>query len=109
MKMLKVTIAMVTIVAMLAVAQESASAHGDKVYHGNDFATVRADHWQGKVCDEEADGHAVLAIWYLENGERYGAYDNGSGGSCTETEVFDSEAIKFQVCEEGKGCNWEWT
>jgi len=64
---------------------------------------------QGNVCDEEADGHSVLAIWYLENGEKYAAYDNGSDGNCTASEVFDSPAKQFQICEEGKGCNGEWT
>jgi hypothetical protein len=109
MKLFKCAIVMAAILAVLAAVPGSASAHADKVYHGKDFATVTSDHLAGNVCDEEADGHAVFAIWYLENGEQYGAYDNGSGGNCTSTDAFESPAYKFKVCEEGKGCRQEWT
>jgi hypothetical protein len=107
--MLKFAIAIGLIVVALMAAPATTSAHADKVYHGKDFATVTSDHLAGNVCDEEADGHAVYAIWYLQNGEKYAAYDNGSGGNCTSTDVFESPAYKFAVCEEGKGCRQEWT
>ena len=80
------------------------SAHADTVYQGNDFARVSSDHRYGKVCDEEADGHAVWGIWYLDTGEEYAAYDNGSDGVCTDTERFPGDAVKFAVCDEYKGC-----
>lgn len=101
MKVLKIAIAMVAVVAMLALAQGSTSAHVDTVYQGNDHATVSSDHRYGRVCDEETDGHAVWGIWYLDTGEKYAARDGGNDGVCTDTERFAGKAYKFTVCQEG--------
>jgi hypothetical protein len=101
MKFVKVAIAMVAVVAMLGLAQSSTSAHADRVYQGDDYATVSDDHRFGRVCDEESDGHAVWGIWYLDAGGNYAARDAGNDGVCTDTERFAGDAWKFTVCQEG--------
>ena len=103
MRFLKVAIAMVAVVAMLALAHGSTSAHADRVYQGDDYATVSDDHRYGRVCDEESDGHAVWGIWYLDTGEKYAARDSsGNDGVCTDTERFAGEAVQVHSLSRGR-------
>lgn len=107
MNVLRTAVAAAAMLALLVIAPSSASAHTDKVYHGDDVAIVTSDHMAGAVCDEERDGHWVVGIFYFPGGGNVALYDGGDA-SCHKT-TFDKAAFKFSICEETKGCYTEYT
>ena len=88
----------------LIASQAPASADRARIEHGHDYVTVSADHWTIKVCDEEKDGHAVVA-WILMDSNGYESVEDidGSSGGCTGY-TLSSPARAVAVCEEAVGC-----
>jgi hypothetical protein len=101
-------VAVVSILSALAIGPSTASAHSDRVYHGNDYATVAENHMSGTVCDRERDGHWVYAVWYLTDDSYVSEFDGGDAG-CDSTGRFPLPAYEFLICEEDKGCRSEFT
>lgn len=69
-----------------------------------DISTVSENHWVGTVCDQEKDGHAVVA-WILMDNNGYEAVEDidGSAGGCTGY-TLPSPAHGVAICEEANGC-----
>lgn len=105
---LRVLIALAAALAVVIAGQIPTSAHDDKVYHNDDYARVFYDHLDGEVCDKEEDGHAVMGTFYLYDGTIVTEFDGGDD-KCDHVYFGGQQAYKFEICEEFKGCNWEWT
>lgn len=104
---LRVLVAIAATLAVLAVGQMPAAAHGDLVFYGDDMAWVHDSHYYGTACDEERDGHYVYAQWKAGN-DIVTEFDGGDVG-CDQAN-FDYPAYEFRICEETKGCSdWEAT
>jgi hypothetical protein len=105
MKRLITTAAMIAVImGGLIASQTPASADRATIKHGRDYATTSADHSTIKVCDQEKDGHAVVA-WILMDNNGYESVEDidGSSGGCTSY-TLPSPAHGVAVCEEAVGC-----
>jgi hypothetical protein len=110
MRFLKTAMAIGAMLMVFVAAQMPVSAHHDIVYHGNDEASVSADHMIGYVCDKEYDGNQVTASFYLEDGNTVSISDPDGDGiegpdhnGCWEY-TMSSPIVAMGVCEATKGC-----
>ena len=83
---------------MISAGPAPAAAHGRRILHGRDIATVAPDHRSGSVCDEEQDGHFVYAEWALRFGGTVREADGGDR-NCDNSPVFPRPAVAFKLCE----------
>ena len=93
-KLMAIAAALVLLIA----GQTPAAAHTRKIHHGRDFAVVYPDHRSGAVCDEEKDGHGVVAQYMTQGGIEVDL-DDGEDRNCFSSTTFHSKAIKFRLCE----------
>jgi hypothetical protein len=91
-----VTMALVLFIFSLSAAP--ASAHGNAVYQGWDYAYTNSGHGSGEVCDAEYDGSMVVAYWYDDDGAKIGYAEVGGYGECTEVN-WAGKADGVKVCE----------
>jgi hypothetical protein len=94
--------AVLAVLGLLIAGPTSAAAHGRRILHGRDIATVAPDHKSGSVCDEEQDGHFVYAEWALRFGGTVREADGGDR-NCDNSPVFPRPAFAFRLCEATRG------
>jgi hypothetical protein len=79
-----------------------ASAHTATARHGQDYAVVGPGHNHITWCDQEADGHRVLAYYKTRNGQDHWTDWDGGDPGCGQKST-ESEILYFAVFEEGEG------
>jgi hypothetical protein len=108
LRILRVSVALAAVLGVFVAGQLPASAHEDKVYHGDDFALAYSDHLTIALCDEEKDGHYVYAqVQYGTAGLDQIINTNGADGNCV-VEDYSSAVSWVEICEETKGCYREY-
>ncbi|WP_436758033.1 hypothetical protein [Streptosporangium sp. V21-05] len=83
-----------------------AQAHLVRAYHGDDYASIGADHRWVEVCDIERDGNGVYASFTVRGttGPQKVGDPNGSAAGCGNR-VFSGEVLGFSLCEDVSGNN----
>jgi hypothetical protein len=80
MSRIRTVLAVASVLVVFLAAQMPASAHADRVYHGDDYGSVSADHRSIAVCDNEPDGHGVRVWFYMESGRSVGIWGISQAG-----------------------------
>jgi hypothetical protein len=86
------------VLTMFTVSTAPASAHGNAVYHGYDYAYTNSGHGSGEVCDAEYDGNFVVAYWYNADGDKIAYEEVGGYGDCNGVN-WSGTATGVKVCE----------
>jgi hypothetical protein len=79
-----------------------AQAHGTTARHGQDYAQVGPGHNHIIWCDQEADGHRILAYYKTRNGQDHWTDWDGGDAACG-SKATQSEIVYYSVYEEGEG------
>jgi hypothetical protein len=98
-------VTVVTLVLGLAAGQAPAAAGGTEITHGQDVARTDQNQLWGGVCDLEADGHSVYAIWDLISPYRTRAEADSFDPGCDRPPRFPVEAFRFRLCERRAGAD----
>lgn len=82
---------------------EPAHAHRGYIKHGHDLVAFRGDHHTGTmwVCDREADGNYVIAVFYVEGDPKpqYAVDLNGSQPGCGGKSLRGRRILRHAICE----------